>query len=45
MNITPEMYTKLFNELTDILNEIEIIKEKIIKVQRETEDMSINSEV
>ena len=45
MNITPEMYTKLFNELTDILNEIEIIKEKIIKVQRETEDMYINSEV
>ena len=45
MNVTSDMYTKLFNELTDIMNELENIKERIKKVQTETEDIYINSNV
>ena len=45
MNVTTEMYTKLFNELTDILNELENIKERIKKVQAETEEIYINNDV
>jgi len=45
MNVTTEMYTKLFNELTDIMDELENIKERIKKVQTETEDIYINNEV
>ena len=45
MNVTSDMYTKLFNELTDILNEIEVIKERIKKVQIETEEIYTNNEV
>ena len=45
MNVTTEMYTKLFNELTDILNELENIKERIKKVQAETEEIYINNEI
>ena len=45
MNVTTEMYTKLFNELTDILNELENIKERIKKVQKETEEIYINIEI
>ena len=45
MNVTSDMYTKLFNELTDIMNELEIIKERIKKVQIETEEIYINNEL
>ncbi len=45
MNITTEMYTKLFNELTDIMKDLENIKERIKKVQSETEEIYINNEV
>ena len=39
MNVTTEMYTKLFNELTDVLNELENIKERIKNIQIETEEI------
>ena len=45
MNVTSEMYTKLFNELTDIINDLENIKERIKKVQSETEEIYINNEI
>ena len=45
MNVTSDMYTKLFNELTDVMNELENIKERIKKVQTETEEMYINNEI
>ena len=45
MNVTTEMYTKHFNELTDIMDELENIKERIKKVQTETEDIYINNEM
>ena len=42
MEVTTEMYIKLFNELTDIINELERLKEKIKTVQLETEEMYVN---
>ena len=42
MEVTTEMYIKLFNELTDITNELERLKEKIKTVQLETEEMYVN---
>ena len=45
MNVSTEMYTKLFNELTDIMNELENIKERIKKVQTETEEIYINNDM
>ncbi len=42
MNVTSDMYTKLFNELTDIMKDLENIKERIKKVQSETEEIYIN---
>ncbi|MBQ7953201.1 MAG: CooT family nickel-binding protein [Clostridia bacterium] len=42
MGVTTEMYTKLFNELTDIMNERENIKERIKNIQLETEEIYIN---
>ena len=45
MNVTSDMYTKLFNELTDIMDELENIKERIKKVQTETEEIYINNNV
>ena len=44
MKVTGEMYIKLFNELTDIMNDLENIKERIKKVQLETEEIYINKE-
>ena len=41
MEVTTEMYTKLFNELTDITNELEMLKEKIKNIQLETEEIYI----
>ena len=45
MEVTTEMYTKLFNELTDITNELEKIKERIKNIQLETEEMYIGQEL
>ena len=42
--VTEEMYFKLFNKLTDILEELEKLKEGIKKAQIETEEMYINEE-
>ena len=42
MEVTTEMYIKLFNELTNITNELERLKEKIKTVQLETEEMYVN---
>ena len=42
MNVTTEMSTKLFNELTDILDELEKTKERNKKVQIETEEIYIS---
>ena len=45
MEVTTEMYTKLFNELTDITNELEKIKERIKNIQLETEEIYIRQEI
>ncbi len=45
MEVTTEMYTKLFNKLTDISNELEMLKEKIKAVQLETEEVYIGQEL
>ena len=42
--VTKEMYFKLFNELTDILEDIKKLEERIKKAQIETEEMYINEE-
>ena len=42
--VKDEMYFKLFNELTDILETIKKMEEKIIQIQLETEEMYINNE-
>ncbi len=44
MEVTTEMYTKLFNELTDITNELEKLKERIKNIQLETEEIYINQD-
>lgn len=44
MNVTTEMYTKLFNELTNVKEELEMLIERIKQIQIETEDIYINSE-
>ena len=44
MEVTTEMYTKLFNELTDITNELEMLKERIKNIQIETEEIYIGQE-
>ena len=44
MNVTTEMYTKLFNELTNVKVELEVLIERIKQIQIETEDIYINSE-
>ena len=43
--VTDEMYFKLFNELTDITNELEKIKERIKNIQLETEEIYIRQEI
>ena len=42
--VKDEMYFKLFNELTDILETIKKMKEKIKQIQLETEEMYIDNE-
>ena len=44
MKVTDEMYIKLFNELTNIMEDLERIKEKIKAVQLETEELYISNE-
>lgn len=44
MNVTSEMYTKLFNEITDIENEMIKLVEKLKNVQIEVEEIYINQE-
>ena len=44
MKVTSEMYTKLFNEISDVQEELQNIVERLKKVQKETEDMYIDSE-
>ncbi len=45
MEVLTEMYTKLFNELTDITNELERLKERIKNIQLETEEIYINQDI
>lgn len=44
MEVKTEMYTKLFNELTDIMEELEKLKERIKNIQIETEEIYIGQE-
>ncbi len=41
--VLKEMYTTLFNEITDTLEEVEKLKEKLIKAQQQTEELYINN--
>lgn len=45
MNATSAMYTKLFNELTHILDELEKLKERIKNMQLETEELYMRQEI
>ena len=42
VNVLKEMYTKLFNEVTDALEQVEALKEKLVKAQQQTEELWIN---
>lgn len=42
--ITEKMYYKLFNELTNVLEDIKKMEERIKLAQIETEEMYINEE-
>ena len=44
-NVTPAMYTKLFNELTSIIEDLEKIIERIKAVQIETEEIYITESI
>ena len=44
MKVTSEMYTKLFNELTNIQEELQKIIERAKTVQAEVEEIYINLE-
>lgn len=44
MNVTDEMYIKLFNELTNIMEDLEKITKRIKAVQTETEEIYISKE-
>ena len=41
---TPEMYTKLFNEITDVQEELLKLAERLKNIQIETEEIYINNE-
>ena len=43
VNVLKEMYTKLFNEVNDALEDVEKLKEKLIKAQQKTEEIYINN--
>lgn len=42
--VSPGMYTKLFNEITDIKNELYTLSKRIEDVQIETEEMYLRGE-
>ncbi len=44
MKVTSEMYTKLFNEITDIQEELLKLVERLKNIQLKTEEMYINNE-
>ncbi len=44
MKVTSEMYTKLFNEITDVQEELLKLVERLKNIQLETEEMYINNE-
>ena len=43
LRVLKEMYTTLFNEITNALEQVEALKEKLIKVQQQTEELYINN--
>lgn len=43
VNVLKEMYTKLFNEVTDALEQVEALKEKLVKAQQQTEEIYIEN--
>ncbi len=44
MEVTTEMYTILFNAITDTINELEVLKNKLIEYQQITEFRYIMNE-
>ena len=44
MKVTTEMYTKLFNEITDVQEELLKLAERLKNIQIETEEIYINNE-
>ena len=44
MEVKSEMYTKLFNEMTEIEKELQKLIERMKSVQMEVEEMYINEE-
>ena len=44
MEVTTEMYARLFNELTDVQKELEKLIERIKNVQMETEELYIKEQ-
>jgi len=44
MQVTQEMYTKLFNAVTDAKTQLEKVTELLNQAQLETEEMYINNE-
>ncbi len=44
MKVTSEMYTKLFNEITDVQEELLKLVERLKNIQLETEEIYINNE-
>lgn len=43
LKVLKEMYTTLFNEITDALEQVEALKEKLIKAQQEAEELYIGN--
>ncbi len=43
LKVLKEMYTTLFNEITDALEQVEALKEKLIKAQQEAEELCIGN--
>ena len=43
LRVLKEMYLTLFNEVTDALEQIEKLKEKLIKAQQKTEELYISN--
>ena len=43
LRVLKEMYTTLFNEVTDALEQVEELREKLIKAQQKGEELYINN--